>query len=378
MKWYYVANARMPNEKAHGIQIAKMCEAFIEAGIELELVVPARQTAPGSVQNFYGLAVPVPMTKLAILDGYRWGRVGYAISSLTFMLSYLLFFVGKRMRGERFILYTIDIDTFASAALALIGQPIYTEMHVARAWNPALALLFRKAKGVITINSIIIRELRDRFPRVAYVAAPNGVDLTRFGGKSRDKARRTLSLPSDERIVLYAGRFLEWKGLEILPLAAADFPRDTLLYMVGGTKEEFESLTRRSAPAMMRFVGEQPHQLMPLWLAAADVLLVIGTKRDAQSYFYTSPMKLFEYLAAGRSIVASGTPAIREIVSEAEVSFYAPDEPSALAEAVRAALADPQTAADRSTCAARKALEYSWERRAQKIIGFVRTTAEMS
>ena len=42
MKIYYVANARMPTEKAHGIQIAKMCEALIEAGAKVELIVPRR------------------------------------------------------------------------------------------------------------------------------------------------------------------------------------------------------------------------------------------------------------------------------------------------------------------------------------------------
>ncbi|HEV8666352.1 MAG TPA: hypothetical protein VN665_00695, partial [Candidatus Paceibacterota bacterium] len=64
MKIYYVANARMPTEKAHGIQIAKMCEAFIESGIDLTLVVPSRKTTPESVQEFYNLRTPVAVQRL--------------------------------------------------------------------------------------------------------------------------------------------------------------------------------------------------------------------------------------------------------------------------------------------------------------------------
>ena len=43
MKLYYIANARIPTEKAHGVQIMKMCEAFVDAGHEVKLIVPKRK-----------------------------------------------------------------------------------------------------------------------------------------------------------------------------------------------------------------------------------------------------------------------------------------------------------------------------------------------
>lgn len=50
MKLLYIANLRMPTPKAYGIQIAKNCEAFARAGLEVELVVPSRPTLN---QDFY-------------------------------------------------------------------------------------------------------------------------------------------------------------------------------------------------------------------------------------------------------------------------------------------------------------------------------------
>jgi hypothetical protein len=129
MKLYYIANARMPTEKAHGIQIAKMCEAFIEAGIELELIVPTRKTTPESVREFYSLRVEVPMRRLWVPDLYLSGTIGYRISSYLFMAEYTVLLWWKRLRGEKFVLYTVDLDNFSSSALSCIDVPLFSEMH---------------------------------------------------------------------------------------------------------------------------------------------------------------------------------------------------------------------------------------------------------
>ncbi|MDP2648516.1 MAG: hypothetical protein Q8P19_01310, partial [bacterium] len=85
MKLYYVVNARLPNKKAYGIQIAKMCEAFIEAGVDLELVIPRTHAARSAkMRDFYHLRVDVPTTTLPTLDWYDKGRIGYLLSSVIF------------------------------------------------------------------------------------------------------------------------------------------------------------------------------------------------------------------------------------------------------------------------------------------------------
>src|SRR3989344_3609374 len=125
---YYIANARMPSEKAHGIQIAKMCEAFIEAGVDLTLILPTRRGSREPLKSYYGLRVEVATVRLWALDWYNGGRLGYAISSVSFMLSYTLFLWRKKRRkkreGKHFVLYTVDNDNYSSSLLPFLRLPL--------------------------------------------------------------------------------------------------------------------------------------------------------------------------------------------------------------------------------------------------------------
>ncbi len=371
MKIYYIANARMPTEKAHGIQTAKMCEAFIEAGVDLTLVVPRRTTDPRSLKDYYGLRVHVPIIRVPAIDWYTGGRIGYFISSASFMVSYLFFIWRKKMSGEHFILYTIDTDNYSSSALAFSGAHLFSEMHGAKPRTIAQRILFNKMGGVIAINNIIVNELKESFPSstARYLVEPNCVDASVFTAISKKDARMRLSLPPDVPIVLYAGRFFEWKGLEILPKAASETP-SVRWQTVGGDREHFASLVLEPLPNNLFFAGSRPYNEMPLWLAAANVLLVLGTVRDRQSYRYTSPMKLFEYLVAERAIVASSTPAIREIVTEKEVFFYKPDDAQDLIRAVMSAIDD----SSRVSAAKQLSTAFTWSARAKRIIEFIKET----
>jgi glycosyltransferase involved in cell wall biosynthesis len=206
-KIYYVANARMPSEKAHGIQIAKMCEAFIEAGADITLVVPNRKTDSRSLREYYGLRVDVPIHRIPTLEFARYERFGYFLMLCAFSLSYTLFLLGRTLRGERFILYTVDLDTYSSSALALFPEPLYTEMHGGKPKSFLQKILFKKLSGVITINTYIRDELKKNFPtsRANYIVEPNGVDATAFVASGRTAARTQLGIPTDARVVLYTG-----------------------------------------------------------------------------------------------------------------------------------------------------------------------------
>jgi glycosyltransferase involved in cell wall biosynthesis len=369
MKLYYVANARMPSEKAHGIQIAKMCEAFIEAGVELVLVVPRRGGPQQSLQKFYGLRATVPLVRLPVVDLYTVGRIGYVLASFSFMLSYLMFLWSRKLRGDVFIVYTVDLDNFSSSALALVSGPLFSEMHGGKPDTLAQRFLFRHIRGIIPINALIEDDLRRTFPfcHALYLVEPNGVDFALFQTIPRSEARSQLGL-AGHPVALYAGRLFAWKGLDILSEVAERTP-EISYYIVGGTREGFMELVPGVPPKNMFFMGGRPHSEMPLWFSAADALIVLGTKRDRQSYRYTSPMKLFEYLASGRPVAASGTPAIRQIVSAAEVFFWEPDNAEDFAKKVCYAVGHPESLSEQARA---KARTYSWTARAKRITNLMR------
>lgn len=374
MRMTYIANARMPTEKAHGIQLAKMCEAFCEQGVSLTLLAPRRGSAHISLQEFYGLRVPVPLKKLPAPDTYGAGRAGFLFGSFIFMASYFFYCLFQKTKGACNAIYTVDIDQFSFLLIPLLGIPYFVELHDAKPWSARDAWFLRNARGIVAINSIVKKDIVAVFgiPEKNIVVCPNGIDMAHFGKDvSKKDARESLGLPHDAQIALYAGKFYFWKGLAVL-IHAAQKLGDGAVYIVGGDAEELKKITGvDKLPDSLICFGHRRYREIPMWLRAADVLIVLGTKGNEYSRLHTSPMKLFEYLPSRRPIVASRTPAIEDIVSEGEVFFYEPDSAESLARAIERAYSAPEEVLRKTESAFQKAQKFTWERRAKKILSFI-------
>ena len=370
MKLYYVVNARMPTSKAYGIQIAKMCEAFIELGIELELIIPKTRQSHISLREFYNLRVNVPTRVFAGPDWYGGGSIGFAISSIIFMASACLYLLGRRSSA---LVYTIDMGPYSYAPLALLGIPIAVEMHSPKSLNILTRFFFKRVKHIITTNSIIKDELASVFniKDECFIVEPNGVDQSAFVAPTKEESRKKLTLPVQAKVVLYVGRFYDWKGMAVLQKAAHDLEgTGVFVYLVGGTHTEFEKATKVSS-SPLRFGGSVAHNDIAVWCSAADLLLILGTRANEFSYRYTAPMKLFEYLASGRPVIAADTLALRSLVSEYEVEFYAPDDHVDLARKISAVFSNPEKSNRMSMSGLQKAYEHTWRKRAERINAFI-------
>ena len=118
----YAANNRLPTEKAHGLQIAQMCEAFAQAGYAVTLVAPRRINTPemraaGSLWAHYGVDPVFAFRRLPALDLFpiipRW-RIAFVAQTITFALALAVWL----LRRPADVLYTRDL--FLAAWLALI------------------------------------------------------------------------------------------------------------------------------------------------------------------------------------------------------------------------------------------------------------------
>lgn len=369
MKILYIAPIRLPTEKAHGIQIMETCAALVRAGAEVELVIPGRHTPiKEDPFTYYAIKERFPITTLPVPDTVWLGRFGFLFHVLTFGIRAAHY--ARRSNG---VAYTRDPMTVT--ILSFLGvKRLAWEVHTSHAGVPRAVLT--SVRGVIPITKGLALWYRARgVLEEALHVAPDAVSLRAFGRIDRAAARASLheklGIPVDANIALYVGSFglYAWKGIDIARDAAARVPQVTWLF-VGGTPEECEAFTQSASPNV-RTLPRARREDMPALISAADVLLLPNKSGEAASERDTSPMKLFEYMASGVPIVASDIPSLREVLNERNSFLVRPNEPSALARGVREALAD--TEASRRAKMARADVEsYTWDRRAENLLAFLR------
>ena len=99
-------------------------------------------------------------------------------------------------------------------------------------------------------------------------------------------------------------------------------------------------------------------------------IAVLPNRADPDSVF-TSPIKLFEYMAAGCAIVASDLPAMREILADDEVMWSKPGDPGSIAEAIKALVGDPARARRMGERVREKSRQYTWQTRAARVMALL-------
>ncbi|MBI2053858.1 MAG: glycosyltransferase family 4 protein, partial [Candidatus Staskawiczbacteria bacterium] len=163
----------------------------------------------------------------------------------------------------------------------------------------------------------------------------------------------------------------KWKGVDTLT-ETLGYLGDFLFLFIGGAE--------RKQTANALFLGHKAHKEIPLYLKAADVLVLpnpatlssgAGKKEVKISKYYTSPLKLFEYMASQRPIVASDLPSIREILDEKSAVFFEPGDSEKLGQGIKKIINDENLAKSISVKALEKVREYTWEKRAKKILAFI-------
>jgi glycosyltransferase involved in cell wall biosynthesis len=173
---------------------------------------------------------------------------------------------------------------------------------------------------------------------------------------------------------LYAGR-----GADLFLVLASRFPQVSFVW-VGGRPEDVDRWRAEAAQKHLDnvlFTGFQTHDRIPLYQAAADVLLmpygrsISGSSGGDIAGVY-SPMKMFEYLASGRSILTSDLPVLREVLDESTAEFAAPNDPESWCVALAGLLGDAERRKAIGRNARQAAQKYTWIERARRALdGFL-------
>jgi glycosyltransferase involved in cell wall biosynthesis len=380
-KIFFVSTARVPTQRAHGLQIMKTCEALANAGADVELVIPSRfNELSDDPFDYYKVQRNFNIRTIRSLNLAPRREpahpVFYWIQAWTFALSALLYLWKEK---DAYIYFRYDVPLLITFQAFFRRRMLVCEAHFL-IHGRAKRLLLR-CFGVITIVDAA-KEIYERAEDFSdnILVAPDGVTVSDFNiSVSQAEARKRLGLPHEKKLILYTGYFYAWKGVNALVKAVRYLNENIEIVLVGGyekdrqqiekimDEEEFSEIERRR----VTIIGHRPYAEMPYYQRAADCLVVTGVKKGDRSMF-TSPLKLFEYMASGVPIVASGNVSIKEVLTHQKNAYLVePENPRALAVAVTAVLSNMRLAERIALQARTDVLKYDWAIRGKKIWDFM-------
>ena len=397
LKSYYIANTRIPTEKANGYQIFQMCQAFIEAGENIELLYPNRKNDAvlenQTAENYYQLRKPIPRSKIWSLDllwvsNNRLFQFFFnLINSLTFAL-FLSFYLKKNQFKIKFI-YIRDLHLFFFLRIFLSRKILDTfifEVHslpesTLKKWWHCLHL--SKIKRIVTMTeNLKTILLHSGISPGNIIIEHDAVDIDFFKTNlSRHQAREILGIIPEAIICSYVGKF-HTNGMEKgIPeiIEAAKFvlqaSPNVVFYFVGGPLDRIPYylalIKKYDLPkGQFIFIEKRPINEVPLFLAASNILLMPHPKNNFYAYC-VSPLKLFEYMSSDRPIVASSLPAIQEILEDHQNALLAvAGDARSIAEKITLLIQDSNLGQRLSQNALKKVQNYTWNNRAKRILSF--------
>ncbi len=351
---------RFPSEKAAALFVDLNARSLVDAGADVIVLAPRRLGRHRMEQVPYSL-VFLPTLDLSHIP-ILWNIANYITVAV---YSKVLFFWLLLKSNKSDVIISNDVVPLLVASL--IRKNLMYEMHdfPDRA-RTMYGILFRRVRWILATNEWKAKEIQRKFAvdtKKIFVER-NAVDISAFGQMTRHEAREKLGLDGNARFAVYTGHLYEWKGADTLAQAAKDVPDVTVVF-VGGTDSDVARFrTTYSDILNIKIIGHVPHENIPIWQSAADVLVLPNSGKEEISVHYTSPMKLFEYMASARPIVASDLPSIREILPTDAGYFAISDNPESFASEIYAALSD----STRASRARDVVVEYSWSKRAQRIL----------
>ena len=362
MKLLYIASIRLPTEKAHGIQIMKTCEALSKVGVSVSLFVPNFfLNSKEDPFDYYKVKRLFKIKRFFSIRLIRLGPVGFFLETIIFFLS--IIFSSDFWQAD----YIFSRDEMLMAFSNFLGKKTIWETHTG-SYNVFARIALKKVKLVVAIS----QGLKDFYVSKGIlpskiIVSHDGIDLEDFKLPfSKTEARVVQGLPLDKKIVLYAGRLDGWKGVETFFEASKNFDDHTLAVVIGGEASQVNSFSKKYSK--VNFLGYKPYKYLPMYQKSADVLIIPNTSKDNISRLYTSPLKVFSYMASGVPIVASDLPSIREVLNDNNAVLVKPDSPEDLWRGIKKVLEDNTRADIMAKQALLDVAKYSWIERTKTII----------
>src|SRR3989344_1304285 len=371
MKISYITNVRIPTEKAHGYQIIKMCEEFSKQNVSVKLIVPLRKShIKDDPFVFYNVEKNFEIIKIGAFDFFILQKY---IGKLSFFLESFYFFFKLILKeiDKESVIYSRDPQI--ALLFSMRGFKTVFEAH---RWPQSKVIIFKFFLRKIFLIVCNSNGTGNEFSKNGFnnvLIAPNGVDLEKFDIKeSQEVLRKVYNLPLNKKIVMYVGHLYRWKGVDMVIETALKMKNDnnTVFVLIGGTNEDVKkylNIVKTKSLKNVIILGHKKKKDIPKYLKCSDILLLPNIPVSEESTKYTSPIKMFEYMASNRPIIASNLPSIGEILNEGNSFLVEPGNVSEIFGLINKIYQNDDLCAKISKQAYSDVLNFSWENRVIKI-----------
>ena len=379
-----VVDHRTQGQGVEGVHLLGMARAFERAGAEVAIVSPpgvevgrpgaAPRKAPGLRGLWWMLAEHVPETLFELME------MVYNVPAY-FRLRRALRTPRADALYERYAFFHVAGALAASAA----GVPLILEVNYTAATplyrrrsrmlrpiaRAAERFVFRRARLIVAVSSV----LRDAIvaggiPADRVLTLPNAADPDRFRPEISGEAVRERHGLRGARVVGFTGAFFPWHGVGFLLDAVAallrEMPEAAALLVGDGPERPLleERVRREGLEARVRFAGWIGHDGLPEHVAAFDIAVMPDSNE------YGSPMKIYEYMAMGKPVVAPRLgPLADGIVDGATGILFPRRDPAALRAALASLLGDEALRARMGANARAHVLaHHTWDRNAARVL----------
>jgi glycosyltransferase involved in cell wall biosynthesis len=383
----YVTMARIPGERAHSIQIARMCSALQEMGSNVILISPkrgdefTRKAKMKDIIKYYGLKTPLRHFRVPVLgifnedvrvENLSWFIMTWTLASFSLTLYMTLkFFLRKNV-----YIYVREPLLYIMLRVSgwLVKPKIIYEIHELPPYlkdGPRFFWpLMERSHLIICLTQALSDLVRSRLNKgkERVFTIHHGVDDEIF--KIEYACPDDLaSIKKKYRIIMYTGHLYSWKRpeflIDMMKHVAED---DVALVFVGGRDEDIFRLKQYAESnglcKKVFFLGWRQPSQVPRYLAFADVLVHYSSPEKA------SPLKIFEYMLSGRPIAAPRAPGVEEVLNDGVDSLlFDPFDPADAARKVVLLLKDKELGERLASNARNTALsKYTYRARARTLL----------
>ncbi len=359
MKILYLSGFPVPSRAAHGVHVMKMCQALAQNGHEVTLFACGRKDdRTEDLYGYYGVRNTFSVKRLPLV-----GVKGATLLSLPRLYRAL-----KAYERRDTLVYARSI--YGAFLAARMGFRIIYEAH-APPPHTLIHWLEKRLFGMEEFQKLIV--ISESLKRI-YLSTYNGIRCLEVCHDAAD-VPPTGTAPEyawpgrpDRLQIGYVGHLYRGRGIDLILGCAERLPHYDF-HIVGGTEHDLQHW-RPQGGANVYFHGFVPPVQVPAVLSRCDVLLLPYQKglslggRNIDTSGWMSPMKLFEYMAARKAIIASDLPVLREVLNEGNALLVRPDDLDGWVSALRACEDRPYRERRAAAAYADFLANYTWDKRA--------------